>query len=91
MKKPEFPKPRLIREDFLPEPMKNCRIKKVTENELTKYYPQVRVLFWWHNLFSLSEYYDGFRTLGEAQKELCDFLQKPVVEYIDFDPSRDCK
>lgn len=33
MNKPEFPKARLIREDFLPEqdPLKNYRIKKVTK------------------------------------------------------------
>jgi hypothetical protein len=28
MEKPTFPKPRTIREDFLPEPMKKYRIKK---------------------------------------------------------------
>jgi hypothetical protein len=90
VKKPEFPPARPIREDFLPEPMKNYRIKKVTENGLTKYYPQVRVLFWWHNLFSLYDHYDGFRTLDEAQKKLCYLLQKPVVEFIEFDPKKDC-
>ena len=40
MEKPTFPKPRIIREDFLPEPMKNYRIKKVTENGETVYHPQ---------------------------------------------------
>ena len=72
--------------------MKDYRIKKVTENELTRYYPQVKVLWWWYNPFEAEHYYDGgFSTLIEAQKELCDFLQEPVVEYIEFDPCRDCK
>ena len=72
--------------------MKNYRIKKVTENGLTKYYPQVRVLFWWHNLISASPCNGdgGFSTIKEAEQKLCDFLQKPVVEFLDFDPKKDC-
>jgi len=97
MIKPEFPKPRLIREDFLPyEPMKNYRIKKVTDEDGTRYFPQVKHLFWWHNLIYSIPYtytYDdgGFSTLEEAQEKLCSYLKKSVVEFIDFDPNRDCK
>jgi hypothetical protein len=91
--KPEFPKPRLIREDFLPyEPMKNYRIKKVTDEDGTRYFPQVKFLFWWHNPYKFEPYRDGgFSTLKEAQEKLCSYLKKSVVEFIDFDPNRDCK
>jgi len=86
--KPEFPKPRLIREDFLPyESMKNYRIKKVIEHNITWYYPQVKVLWWWINL----DYYTGFLSLEEAQKALCYRIKGNVVEYIEFDPEVDCK
>lgn len=27
----------------------------------------------------------------EAQEKLCSYLKKSVVEFIDFDPNRDCK
>jgi len=94
MKKPEFPKPRLIREDFLPyEPMKNYRIKKVTDGNVTRYFPQVKFLFWWYNLIYASPYNGdgGFSTLKEAQEKLCSYLKKSVVEFIDFDYERDCK
>ena len=92
--KPEFPRPRLIREDFLPyEPMKNYRIKKVTDEEDTRYYPQVKFLFWWYNLIYPSPYNGdgGFSTLEVAQEKLCSYLKKSVVEFIDFDPIEDCK
>lgn len=92
MKKPEFPKPRLIREDFLPdEPMNKYRIKKVIEYNTPWYYPQVKVLWWWHNLFSQNPYYVGFLSLEQAQKALCCHFKKTMVEYIDFDYERDCK
>jgi len=93
MDKPTFPKPRLIREDFLPEPMKDYRIKKETDTnrDVTKYYPQVKVFWWWHNLFSWNEYYDGFHSIEQARKALCCHIGKPVVEYIEFGPKEDCK
>jgi len=51
VKKPEFPKPRIIREDFLPnEPMKNYRIKKVIEQGTSEYYPQKKILWWWEDI-----------------------------------------
>jgi hypothetical protein len=93
MDKPTFPKPQLIREDFLPydpNPMKNYRILKITDRNI-RYYPQVRVLWWWHNLFSWNEYYDGFTTLVDAKKSLCAHIKRPVLEYINFDPNEDCK
>jgi hypothetical protein len=95
MKKPEFPNPRLIREDFLPEPMKNYRIKKVTDGDTTRYYPQernMRTLWRWHYVFALDVDFDGgYDTLEEAQQKLCSYCKGTMVEYIDFDPERDCK
>jgi len=88
--KPEFPKPRLIREDFLPEPMNKYRIKKVY-NEYGKsfYYPQIKILWWWMNLNLKG--FDYFYDLEIAKKSLCSHIKGDVVEYIDFDPARDCK
>ena len=72
MKKPDFPPPRLIREDFMPEPdpMRNYRIKKQTtycENngrEYCRYIPQKKVFgIWvsidrnWLNLIFDSRYF----------------------------------
>ena len=71
--------------------MKNYRIKKVTDDMNTRYHPQIKILWWWCDLFSLIEYYDGCRSLEEAQEALCSHIKKSVVEYIDFDPERDCK
>jgi hypothetical protein len=74
--KPEFPKPRLIREDFLPEPMKKYRIKKVIEDGRELYYPQKKFLWWWRNvnLNGFSSFYD----LEYAKKVIRD----TNVEYI---------
>ena len=87
MKKPEFPKPRLIREDFLPDkPMNKYRIVKKTKGDRTRYYPQVKFLFWWYNPFKWEPYNDGhFYSLEVAQKELCEYIRQTTVEYIDFD------
>ena len=88
IEKPEFPKPRLIREDFLPyEPMKNYRIKKVTDGNVTRYFPQVKHLFWWHNLIYSPPYtYNndgGFSTLEEARYAIQKLKKKEKsVEYI---------
>lgn len=91
MKKPEFPPARLVREDFLPEPMRNYRIKKLTEYNTTWYYPQVKVLWWWHDLFSWNQHYIGYLSLEKAQEALCRHIKGTMVEYIDFDSDRDCK
>ena len=65
LKKPKFPKARLIREDFLPEDdmMKNYRIKKVTTlykgTEFYKFIPQEKVLFWWKNIGEMVPKYNS--------------------------------
>ena len=67
--------------------MTKYRIKKVTDEIGTKYYPQARVFgfLWWYNIF-VDEYRDGcYFTFEEAQWHLCNYLRKPVVEYLDFD------
>ena len=93
MNKPTFPKPRLIREDFLPDkPMNKYRIVKKTKGDRTRYYPQVKLLFWLYNPFKCEPYNDGeFLSLEVAQVELCDYVRRTTTEYIDFDPVRDCK
>ena len=67
--------------------MKNYRIKKVTDGYSTRYYPQGKKFgfLWWYNIFE-DEYRDGYYpSFEEAQKHLCNYLRKPVVEYLDFD------
>jgi hypothetical protein len=85
--KPDFPEPQLIREDFLPEPnmKRNYRIKKVTWKDKCRYYPQVKRLgLFWMNVFVCEPYSDGgYTTFEFAQEVLCDYLKKPVVEYLD--------
>jgi hypothetical protein len=73
--------------------MKNYRIKKVTDDEGTRYFPQKKVLLWWYNLIPASPCNGdgGFRTLEEAREVLCSYIKKPVVEYLDFDLNGDCK
>jgi hypothetical protein len=84
MDKPTFPKPRLIREDFLPEPMKNYRIKKVTQDRRTLYYTQQKFLWWWVdvNLRGFDYFYD----LDNAKQAILNTISDTVVEYIyDFE------
>jgi hypothetical protein len=76
--------------------MKNYRIKKVTffdieGNAYSKYYPQVKVFWWWNNIFGEASGYDCYSSLERAQKYLCNYLKNDIVEFIDFNPSRDCK
>lgn len=72
--------------------MSKYRIKKVTNEDHTRYFPEVKFLFWWYNPSKWEPYHDGgFSSLEYAQKELCDYIRRSVVEYIEFDPSRDCK
>jgi hypothetical protein len=77
------------------EEMKNYRIKKVIYNDTERYYPQQKIIapLWWRNIFGGTIYSGdgGYATLEEAQEHLCNYLRKPVVEYIDFDCERDCK
>ena len=84
MKKPEFPKPRLIREDFI----NNYRIKKVTKPDgKVLYYPQKKILwFWWTNIdiypYGIEDWAQG-RILSDYYKTL-----KDDVEYLYFDISK---
>jgi hypothetical protein len=73
--------------------MKKYRIKKVTDNEGTRYYPQIKILWWWNNLIPASPCNGdgGFGTLEQAQEALCSHIKKSVVEFIDFDYERGCK
>ena len=81
--KPKFPKPRLIREDFLPEPMKNYRIKKVIENGQPIYYPQKKVLWWWVD--TELNGFNYFYELEHAKKTIRN-ANTLTVEYIyDFE------
>lgn len=86
MNKPEFPKARLIREDFLPEqdPLQNYRIKKVTKrNGEIWYYPQKKFLWFWVNMVNSIESYG---TKGWANAVIrTDFQdkQKDKVEYLE--------
>lgn len=85
MKKPEFPKPRLIRDDFLPEQdtMENYRIKKVTEpNKSVWYYPQKKILgfLWWNIGDTLYGAYSCFelannRIIEDYESHLEDFVE----------------
>jgi len=72
--------------------MKKYRIKKETYNDTTRYFPQEKCFFWWSNIFAFDVYFDGgYETLEKAQKKLCEYCRETMVEYIDFDPGRDCR
>jgi hypothetical protein len=71
--------------------MKKYRIVKKTRGDRTRYYPQVKFLFWWYNPFK-NDYFDGdYTSLENAKEELCEYIRKTTVEYIDFDCERDGK
>jgi hypothetical protein len=86
MNKPTFPKPQLIREDFLPEPMKNYRIKKVNHNVLGSiYYVEKRIfLFFWENVYPKNSLSIGFyETYEAALQDIKDRVKREnTVEYI---------
>jgi hypothetical protein len=64
--------------------MRNYRIKKQTCDDISRYFPQHKFLFWWYDMCAYAEYSDGgYKTFEEAQKTLCDYLKKPVVEYLE--------
>jgi len=72
--------------------MNKYRIKKVTDEEGTRYFPEVKFLLWWYNPFKWEPYRDGgYETLEWAQEALCSYIKGTVVEYVDFDYERDCK
>lgn len=90
MKNPEPPKPRLIREDFLPEqdPMSRYRIMKVTKPDgKSWYYPQKKFLWFWWNIgvnggYSVENWAHG-RIFEDYQSR-----QKDKVEYLEVDCSK---
>lgn len=85
--KPEFPKARLIREDFLPEDdmLKNYRILKTEDKEgRDVYYPQYKFLglFWLYMDANIK-----IRTFESAVYYIKRDLiakRKPTVEYIEL-------
>jgi hypothetical protein len=89
MKKPEFPKPRIIREDFLPEqdPLMNYRIKKVTKPDgEVWYYPQKKFLWFWIDIsggLSVIECWAQRAIFADYHK-----TQKDKVEYLPADSSK---
>lgn len=91
MKKPEPPKPRLIREDVLPEqdPMENYRIKKITKGDgKIWYYPQKKIfgLLWWDICG-----FEGYGCESWAQAEIFKDYNKTIkdkVEYLAPDSSK---
>ena len=96
-KKPEFPKPRIIREGFIPERniMKGYRIKKVTKGHITRFIPQSQFLWiFWLDMFSwpkevFPDDLGGFGCYTEALNALYSTLpsneldEKVKVEYLD--------
>lgn len=93
MTKPEFPKPRIIREDFLPEqdPMSNYRIKKVTKpNGISWYYPQKKFLWFWIKLDFFVDGGYGYGSERWAQTRIFEDYNKTLkdkVEYLTPDSS----
>jgi hypothetical protein len=91
MKKPEFPKAQLIREDFLPEQdtMNNYRIKKVTKGDgKVWYHPQKKFLwFFWVDISNM----DSFSNKHWANDIIIEDFQKSQkdkIEYIEPDTSQ---
>ena len=73
------------REDFLPEPMKKYRIKKVNHTILgSLYYPQKRVfLFFWENVYSSKSSFVGYYTTYDgALEDIKKRVENKKVEYF---------
>ena len=88
--KPEFPKARLIREDFLPEreQMNNYRIKKITKGDGTVWYqPQKKVLWFWKDL-GLTGCFSGKDWANAEILEDFQKSQKDKIEYLKYDTLR---
>ena len=80
MKKPEPPKPRLIREDVLPEQdlLMNYRIKKITKgNGKVWYYPQKKILWFWWTI-------DGYGCESWAQATVFEDYNKTLKDKIEY-------
>ena len=83
MKKPEFPKPRLIREDFLPkqDPLMNYRIKKVTKPDgKVWYYPQKKFLWFWMSLDDDG----GYGSERWAQQVIFEYYNKTLKDKVEY-------
>ena len=68
--------------------LKNFRIKKVTDGEGIKYYPQEKWLgLFWRNMFTSEYRTGGYYDPELAQMELCSALRdrNPVVEYLEVE------
>lgn len=90
MNKPEFPKSRLIREDFLPEqdPLMNYRIKKVTKPDGKDwYYPEKKFLWFWWNIGHTEGYGNECWAQGRIFADY-NKTQKDKVEYLAPDSSK---
>lgn len=72
---------------------RNYRIKKVTRNGQTEYYPQEKIFFWWWNVGDDIKAYEHFENANRylvsyiIQSELNKNNRKTEVEYIrpDFE------
>ena len=88
MNKPEFPKPTLIREDFMPEKdiTTEYRIKKITKGDEVKFLPQRKFLWFWINIMhNLTGDYDWaiFCIRITIQERA-----KSMIEYLDVTPEK---
>jgi hypothetical protein len=88
MNKPEFPKPRLIREDFMPEKefTTDYRIKKIIKGNEVEFLPQRKFLWFWINIMHYStDDYDWAicRIKSNIQKRA-----KSMIEYLDVTPEK---
>jgi len=85
MNKPEFPKPRLIREDFMPERdiTTDYRIKKITKGDKIYFRAQREFLWWWIDIYYETEWYE---LVVQYINEDIVKRTKPVIEYLDVTP-----
>jgi hypothetical protein len=67
--------------------MKRYRIKKVTDKDSTRYYPQHKLFgLFWRNILSRDHYGGGScENLEFAQHVIREHSSKPVVEYIEVE------
>lgn len=66
--------------------MKNFRIRKVTDQHSTKYYPQEKLFgLFWVNMFGYDGYGGWYPSFEDAQDAICEYLRKPMVEYLEVD------
>ena len=63
--------------------MTNYRIRKETYGDNSRYYPQMKFLGIWWDMFGWNRYYDGFSSYNNAEKELCDCIRGTKQEYFD--------